>query len=529
GEESERVYTLSDAEKSAGRMYGMMQENNKLYYELARAPYANTVREGYFSGNATVRVQSVALNKTSVSLVTGGTVTLKATIDPANATNKNVRWSSSNEAVATVSDGVVTAKAAGTSVITVTTIDGDKKATCTITATASNGNGSGSDLTQEQSTRGFVYRMYDVVLDREPDAGGLDNWVERLDSGESTAVDIVYGFFCSPEYNDKGKTNSELVTDCYNAMLSRDPDPSGYDHWTHCLEIGMTREAIFAGFVNSPEFVNLCGYYGIEAGQYHLTAARDQNYERTYFIYRLYQNCLGRTPDVAGLENWCANLMNGMAGSTVANGFIFSPEYWDKHTDNTEFVSMLYQTILGREGEAAGMSGWIELLNYTSTREKVLNGFLFSEEFAQQCSVAGIQVGERIAEPDEGKAWQYNIQVLALCNQQRKANGLENLVTREDLWRDVAMVRAAECTESFSHTRPNGTDCWTAYTEAGVKNASAENIAAGYSTPKSVVNGWMKSSGHKANILGNSKVLATGYCYAEDTRYGHYWSQNFTR
>lgn len=81
-----------------------------------------------------IPVQSVSLDKTSITMTEGDTQTLIATVAPSNATDKSVTWSSSNTSVATVSSsGVVTAKAAGTATITVTTNDGGKKATCSVT------------------------------------------------------------------------------------------------------------------------------------------------------------------------------------------------------------------------------------------------------------------------------------------------------------------------------------------------------------------------------------------------------------
>ena len=81
-------------------------------------------------------VTSVSLNKTSASLTEGETITLTATVNPDNATNKNVSWKSSNTSVASVVDGKVTALKAGTTTITVTTEDGNKTATCNITVNA---------------------------------------------------------------------------------------------------------------------------------------------------------------------------------------------------------------------------------------------------------------------------------------------------------------------------------------------------------------------------------------------------------
>ena len=79
---------------------------------------------------AVIEVTSVTLDKTSLSLEEGQTETLAATVLPENATDKTVTWSSSDAAVATVADGVVTAVAEGTAVITAKA--GDKTATCQV-------------------------------------------------------------------------------------------------------------------------------------------------------------------------------------------------------------------------------------------------------------------------------------------------------------------------------------------------------------------------------------------------------------
>ena len=81
-----------------------------------------------------ISVTSVSLNKTSMEIYTDDTdASLVATVLPENATNKNVTWSSSNNTVATVSDGKITPLKVGNTTITVTTEDGNKKATCSLT------------------------------------------------------------------------------------------------------------------------------------------------------------------------------------------------------------------------------------------------------------------------------------------------------------------------------------------------------------------------------------------------------------
>ena len=81
----------------------------------------------------TVPVTGVSLNKTSTSLYVGDTETLTATVQPGNASNQTVTWSTSDASVATVENGVVRATGRGTATITVTTVDGSFTADCTVT------------------------------------------------------------------------------------------------------------------------------------------------------------------------------------------------------------------------------------------------------------------------------------------------------------------------------------------------------------------------------------------------------------
>jgi uncharacterized protein YjdB len=106
-----------------------------------------------------IRVTGVALNKTTLALNAGATETLVPTIQPSNATNKNVTWSSSNGNIASVSSGgLVTGVAAGTAIITVTTQEGSKAATCNVTVAGGSGPSSGDVyVAGRQSVSNIIY------------------------------------------------------------------------------------------------------------------------------------------------------------------------------------------------------------------------------------------------------------------------------------------------------------------------------------------------------------------------------------
>ena len=118
----------------------------------------------------------------------------------------------------------------------------------------------------------------------------------------------------------------------------------------------------------------------------------------------------------------------------------------------------------------------------------------------------------------------YAMQVAGIVNRERASNGLAPLKYSDKL-SEAALVRAEEIQSVFSHTRPNGTRCFTAVTEAGISYTSVgENIAYGQRTPEEVMNSWMNSSGHRANILGSYDYIGIGVTYKNGT---YYWSQFF--
>ena len=123
----------------------------------------------------------------------------------------------------------------------------------------------------------------------------------------------------------------------------------------------------------------------------------------------------------------------------------------------------------------------------------------------------------------------YKAQVVAIMNQERANAGVGGISQNASL-DTVAQIRAQEIAQSFSHTRPNGSSCFTVLNENGIVYSTAgENIAAGYGDPASVMSGWMNSEGHRANILnGSFGQVGIGYYTDPNSGYGTYWVQIFT-
>lgn len=119
-------------------------------------------------------------------------------------------------------------------------------------------------------------------------------------------------------------------------------------------------------------------------------------------------------------------------------------------------------------------------------------------------------------------------EVVRLVNEERAKAGLPALTVDRGA-ASAAQVRAKEIERFFSHTRPDGSSFNSALTEAGVNFSSAgENIAYGQNSPEKVMEGWMNSSGHRANIL-NSSYTSIGVGHYQNASGVNYWTQLFIR
>lgn len=129
--------------------------------------------------------------------------------------------------------------------------------------------------------------------------------------------------------------------------------------------------------------------------------------------------------------------------------------------------------------------------------------------------------GETEPEPTTPIESDYISEVVRLVNKERAKQGISPLQTNDTI-NGAAQVRANELSILLDHTRPDGSSCFTALEDAGIRYWTAgENIAAGYPTPEQVVNGWTNSEGHRTNILNkNFTTIGVGHT-------GRYWVQLF--
>lgn len=121
-------------------------------------------------------------------------------------------------------------------------------------------------------------------------------------------------------------------------------------------------------------------------------------------------------------------------------------------------------------------------------------------------------------------------ELLTLINQERISRGIPALSINGNL-NQAALGHSQDmaCNDFLGHSGSDGSDPGDRIAAAGYDFSTwGENVAAGYTTPSSVVNAWMSSSGHRSNILNPAFTeIGLGYSFNKTSYFGHYWTANF--
>ncbi|MCM1081983.1 MAG: DUF4214 domain-containing protein [Clostridium sp.] len=298
------------------------------------------------------------------------------------ADGSSFNWQSSNPKIATVdASGNVTVKSNGAAMITAVLKTSPYTKLIFLLNTAGQSQEI-MDIEAYEKIEGFVIRLYDKCLDRVADDEGMGTWTSILLSKTGTGASVAKGFVYSKEYIGKNVSDEEYLNMLYRVFLDREADVEGRNTWLGLMEQGLSRDYVFRGFVESPEYTNLCESYGIERGTVKLTQPRDKNPNMTKFVNRLYAYVLERNGEADGLNDWCQALQSKMYTPVqVGDFFVLSPEFQAKNLSDEEYIKVLYRAYLGREYDEEGLNTWLNELASGKSREQVLRGFTNSVEF----------------------------------------------------------------------------------------------------------------------------------------------------
>ena len=242
---------------------------------------------------------------------------------------------------------------------------------------------------EAETATSFIERFYTNILGRASDPGGLNSWLNVINTQSAAAVAL--GFLNSVEFLNKNLNDYAFVDTLYRTLFDREGDAGGMAAWIDQLGAGKLREMVIWGFLRSAEFKNLADSVSVTA----LSAADESSYGIRAFTERFYTVVLGRHPDQAGFDGWVTALSaQTLSGGDLAKAFFLSSEYVAQGTSDSDFVETVYQAFFGRAADAAGKQGWLDVLSGGESREFVLDGFIGSAEFAVLAASYGISASQ---------------------------------------------------------------------------------------------------------------------------------------
>lgn len=223
-----------------------------------------------------------------------------------------------------------------------------------------------------------VMRLYDAALDRLPDASGFEAVLDLMERGQSLQQ-LANLFLSSAEFQQRygGLSNQAFVEQLYRFTLNREGDAQGIQARVAQLNAGASRADLLVGFSESAEHRQLT-QGALNQGLW----VADENALR---IARLYDATFDRLPEAGGLAAWTAQLNAGVGIVQIAEAFAASAEFQSRYggLSNQAFVEQLYRFTLNREGDAAGVRAWTEVMNAGATRAQMLATFSESAEHVQ--------------------------------------------------------------------------------------------------------------------------------------------------
>jgi uncharacterized protein (TIGR03118 family) len=197
----------------------------------------------------------------------------------------------------------------------------------------------------------FVDLVYQQLLNRQADPGGLAFWAAQIDQGV-TRAQVIAQVEASPEYR------TDVIQKTYQRFLHRSADPAGLNFWRNFLQQGGTTEQMDAGIVSSPEYLQARGG-GNNDG----------------FLNALFQDALNRPIDTAGHDFFTQELANHFTPGQIATQVFGSPEF------QQDLVKKDYLQFLHRPAETGGLNFWVALLQQGQTDEQIAASILASDEF----------------------------------------------------------------------------------------------------------------------------------------------------
>jgi hypothetical protein len=234
-----------------------------------------------------------------------------------------------------------------------------------------------------------LWRLYDTLFDRVPDDVGFAHWMDALRDGTTSLGKIATALVSSAEFTNRhaGKSNEGVVRALYENALGREPnkDEGGdVSYWASVMRIAGRGNAAL-DFSEAEEHREK-----LEETSNKFANGKFYYNQDSVDVLRAYMTVLDRVPDADGLVHWTNTREAGFSQHDLIAQLASSHEFQVRYgaLSNRGFVEELYENVLGRDGDAAGVAAWTRVLDAgVDSRAGVALGFSNSAEMTKLISI----------------------------------------------------------------------------------------------------------------------------------------------
>ncbi len=284
-----------------------------------------------------------------------------------------------------------------------------------------------------EGIEGFVSRLYSLGLGRETHINSNNYYVKQITSGAMSGGQAAKIILNSNEFKAFGYSNEDFVEVLYRVFFNRTASGGGRDYWLSVLSRGTDRSRVIDSFINSVEWVTICDDYGIASGATisPTPTPRVTNTPRPTnaptatatptgrpqtsptnrptlppfnpeaggegiegFVSRLYSLGLGRETQINSNNYYVKQIVSGaMSGGQAAKIILTSNEFQTFGYSDEDFVEVLYRVFFNRTATGSGRDYWLGVLSRGTSRSKVIDSFINSNEWRNICEEYGISSG----------------------------------------------------------------------------------------------------------------------------------------
>ncbi|MGN0490358.1 Ig-like domain-containing protein [Ruminococcus sp.] len=466
---------------------------------------------------------SVTTNPTSITLGVGESYTISENTNSGSYANAaNLKWTSTNSSVATVTKGssnkaTITAKGTGTAYVKITLYNG-LTAQCKVTVKPA----PTSVTTNPTSVTLGVGESY--TISENTNSGSYANAANIIWSSSNAGVaTVTKGSANKATIKAKGPGTAYIKITLYNGKTTQckvtvKPAPSSVKTNPTSVTLGAGESYTISENTNSGAYANAANLKWTSSDSNVATVSKGSANKATI------------TAKGAGTAYIKITLYNGLTAQCKVT---VKPSPTSVKVNPSSVTLGVGESYTISENTNSGSYANAANLKWTSSNSNVAT---VTKGSANKATITAKGAGTAYIRITlyNGKTAQCNVtvkedpyaeKVLEIVNNERVKAGKKPLAARADLT-EIANIRVKELTEKFSHERPDGTNVFKMAVERGISYGSmAENIAMGQGTPESVMNAWMNSQGHRDNILSSS------YTYIGIAHYKYndtdYWVQVF--